>query len=80
MGEHEAEETQPTHLEEKVSTAKAWVAGTTGVVLAALWVYQPAVMAGDVNAGTHLNAAIAALVSFGTLFGGTYIAPRYSKH
>ena len=73
MGEHEA---QPVHLEPKVTATKAWVAGVIGVSLAALWVYQPAVAAGDVDASTHLNAAIAALVSFGALCGGTYVAPR----
>lgn len=71
--------TDQTETEEgkKVTKTKAWVAGGVGVALAVLWVYQPAVMEGTVNAGTHLNAAIAALVSFGALFGGTYVAPRY---
>jgi hypothetical protein len=58
------------------SATKAWVAGAVGVALAALWVFQPAVAAGDVNGGTWLNAIIAALVSFGALFGGTYYAPN----
>lgn len=59
----------------RTSATKAWVAGAVGVALAALWVFQPAVAAGEVNGGTWLNAIIAALVSFGALFGGTYIAP-----
>lgn len=61
--------------EPRTSATKAWVAGAVGVALAVLWVYQPAVAAGVVDAGTHLNAGIAALVSFGALFGGTYYAP-----
>lgn len=58
------------------TAAKAWVAGAVGVALAALWVFQPAVAAGEVNGGTWLNAIIAALVSFGALFGGTYATPN----
>lgn len=60
----------------RTSATKAWVAGAVGVALSALWVFQPAVAAGDVNGGTWLNALIAALVSFGALFGGTYYAPN----
>lgn len=60
----------------RTSATKAWVAGAVGVALAALWVFQPAVAAGEVNGGTWLNAIIAALVSFGALFGGTYAAPN----
>lgn len=61
------------------TAAKAWVAGAIGVALAALWVFQPAVAAGDVNAGTWINALIAALVSFGALFGGTYATHNSPK-
>lgn len=63
----------------KTTATKAWVAGAVGVALAALWVFQPAVAAGDVNGGTWLNAIIAALVSFGALFGGTYATPNRAK-
>ena len=61
------------------TATKAWVAGAVGVALAALWVFQPAVAAGNVDGGTYLNAVIAALVSFGALFGGTYYAPNSPK-
>lgn len=61
------------------TATKAWVAGAVGVLLAALWVYQPAVAAGGVDLGTHLNAVIAALVSFGALFGGTYFTSNHAK-
>lgn len=61
------------------TATKAWVAGAIGVALAALWVFQPAVAAGNVDGGTWLNAIIAALVSFGALFGGTYAAKNAAK-
>lgn len=61
------------------TAAKAWVAGGIGVILAALWVFQPAVAAGTVDGGTWLNAGIAALVSFGALFGGTYAKSNAPK-
>lgn len=63
----------------KTDARKAWVAGAVGVALAALWVFQPAVAAGNVDGGTWLNAIIAALVSFGALFGGTYATPNRPK-
>lgn len=61
------------------TATKAWVAGAIGVALAALWVFQPAVAEGNVDGGTWLNAIIAALVSFGALFGGTYATSNRAK-